>query len=197
MKALILIICGAVVLVGAAALALARLGKTDSKKSASQNKASVGCLTPEAPPDEKLLPLYQQSSDAFTQMAAAYAAVDEPEFRSRINELMLVTDRILQTVKENSSELPKVKKFFSYYIPTTLKLIETYRQMSGPGMTGENIAGTKQKINEMLDIASQAYAKQLDSLFADRALDIETDIDVMNQILAREGLSSTGNFSIK
>ncbi len=41
----------------------------------------------------------------------------------------------------------------------------------------------------MLDTAIDAFKKQLDSLFANQALDIETDISVMNQMLAREGLS--------
>ena len=39
----------------------------------------------------------------------------------------------------------------------------------------------------MLDTAIEAFKKQLDSLFANQALDIETDISVMNQMLAREG----------
>ena len=46
------------------------------------------------------------------------------------------------------------------------------------------------RIEDMLDTAIAAYKKQLDALFADQALDIETDIDVMNAMLAREGLGS-------
>ena len=52
-------------------------------------------------------------------------------------------------------------------------------------------------INEMLDAAIAAYRKRLDDLFADQALDIETDIDVMNTMLAREGLSGGGDFDTK
>ena len=48
-------------------------------------------------------------------------------------------------------------------------------------------------IEEMLDTAIAAYEKQLDSLFANQALDIETDISVMNSMLAREGLTG-GDF---
>ena len=43
----------------------------------------------------------------------------------------------------------------------------------------------------MLDTAIAAYRKLLDSLFANQAMDIETDISVMNTLLKREGLSGT------
>ena len=49
----------------------------------------------------------------------------------------------------------------------------------------------------MLDAAIAAYNKRLDSLFANQALDIETDIEVMNTMLAREGLSGGSDFKIK
>ena len=61
--------------------------------------------------------------------------------------------------------------------------------MDAQGIQGENIDGTKQNILEMLDTAIEAFKKQLDSLFANQALDIETDIDVMNTMLRREGLA--------
>ena len=49
----------------------------------------------------------------------------------------------------------------------------------------------------MLDVAIDAYKKRLDSLFENQALDIETDIDVMNQMLAREGLAGGDDFHVK
>ena len=51
-------------------------------------------------------------------------------------------------------------------------------------------------ITEMLDTAIEAYKNLLDSLFANQALDIETDIDVMNKMLAREGLAGGKDFDI-
>ena len=48
----------------------------------------------------------------------------------------------------------------------------------------------------MLDQAIVAYKKRLDSLFENQALDIETDIEVMNQMLAREGLTGGKDFEL-
>ena len=68
--------------------------------------------------------------------------------------------------------------------------------MSSQGIEGETLDRSMKNINEMLDQAIVAYKKRLDSLFENQALDIETDIEVMNTMLAREGLSGGKDFDI-
>ena len=85
--------------------------------------------------------------------------------------------------------MPEIRKFLDYYLPTTIKLLNAYDRMSGQGIEGENLSKSMHSIEEMLDTAVDAFKKQLDSLFEDQALDIETDISVMNRMLEREGLT--------
>ena len=77
----------------------------------------------------------------------------------------------------------------SYYLPTTIKLLTAYDQMSRQGVSGENITGTMEKVEGMMSSIVQAFEKQLDSLFGDEAMDISTDITVLENMMAREGLS--------
>ncbi|HBR07464.1 MAG TPA: hypothetical protein DD735_01050, partial [Clostridiales bacterium] len=83
----------------------------------------------------------------------------------------------------------------NYYLPTTIKLLNAYDRMSDLGIEGENLSKSMSSIECMLDTAIEAYKKQLDSLFANQALDIETDISVMNRMLAREGLTGGGELN--
>jgi hypothetical protein len=62
--------------------------------------------------------------------------------------------------------------------------------MGSLGETGENISGSMQRIGAILDTTLAGYRKQLDALFADQALDIETDIVVLEDMLKREGLGT-------
>lgn len=84
----------------------------------------------------------------------------------------------------------------NYYLPTTIKLLNSYDRMSNQGIEGDNLSKSMTNIKDMLDTAITAYKKQLDSLFADQAMDIETDIEVMNRMLAREGLAGNKDFDI-
>lgn len=126
---------------------------------------------------------------AMAEMGRLYASIDNPDIKHKINELMRVSDKIVQDAIHDPSDVPQIRKFLDYYLPTTIKLLNAYDRMDSQGIQGENIDGTKKNILEMLDTAIAAFQKQLDSLFANQALDIETDIDVMNTMLRREGLS--------
>ena len=130
---------------------------------------------------------------AQAEMGRLYASIKEPSVRAKINELMQISDKIVQDAVHDPADVPQIKKFLNYYLPTTIKLLNTYDRMGSQGIQGENISGTMNRIEDMLDTAITAFKKQLDSLFADQALDIETDIQVMNAMLAREGLAG-GDF---
>lgn len=126
---------------------------------------------------------------AMSEMGRLYASIDNPEIKRRINEIMRISDKIVQDAIHDPSDVPQIRKFLDYYLPTTIKLLNAYDRMDAQGIEGENIDKTKTSIVEMLDTAIDAFKKQLDSLFANQALDIETDIDVMNTMLKREGFS--------
>ena len=51
------------------------------------------------------------------------------------------------------------------------------------------LSATKDKIETMMDTIVKAFDKQLDALFGEEALDVSTDITVMENLLAREGLA--------
>ena len=123
-------------------------------------------------------------------------SIKDPEVRGKINEIMRITDKITQDAIADPKDIPQIKKFMNYYLPTTLKLLNSYDRMSSLGIDGENLDKSMKNINDMLDAAIVAYKKRLDSLFENQALDIETDIEVMNTMLAREGLSGGNDFSI-
>ncbi len=141
--------------------------------------------------------ILEEGNRALSEMGRLYTSIKDPDVRLKINEIMRITDKIAQDAIADPSDIPQIKKFMNYYLPTTIKLLNAYDRMSSQGIAGENLDKSMKNINEMLDAAIVAYKKRLDSLFANQALDIETDIDVMNTMLAREGLSGTKDFEIK
>ena len=141
-------------------------------------------------------PIIEEGNRALSEMGRLYMSIKDPEVRSKINEIMRITDKITQDAIDDPKDIPQIKKFMNYYLPTTLKLLNSYDRMSSLGIEGENLDRSMKSINEMLDAAIEAYKKRLDSLFENQALDIETDIEVMNTMLAREGLSGDDEFDL-
>ena len=129
---------------------------------------------------------------AHRELERLYATIPDLAVKAKIRELIDVSDKIMEDAKADPSDVPQIRKFQEYYLPTTIKLLNAYDRMGAQGIEGENISGTMQSIEEMLDTAIAAYKKLLDSLFANQALDVETDIQVMNTMLQREGLAGDG-----
>ncbi len=161
-----------------------------AKSAAAPEHAEKKSYSPEVDP------IVEEGNRALSEMGRLYMSIKDTEVRKKINELMRITDKITQDAIADPSDIPQIKKFMNYYLPTTIKLLNAYDRMSAQGIEGENLDKSMKNINEMLDAAIEAFKKRLDSLFEDQALDIETDIKVMNTMLAREGLSGNKDFEI-
>ena len=174
--------------------------KTKAAKAAEADTAEKPQAQPEKPTKKsygpEIDPIIDEGNRALSEMGRLYMSIKDPNIRQKINELMRITDKITQDAIADPSDIPQIKKFQSYYVPTTIKLLNTYDRMSAQGIQGENLDKSMKNITEMLDTSIDAYKKLLDSLFANQALDIETDIDVMNKMLAREGFSGGKDFNI-
>jgi len=134
---------------------------------------------------------------AMREMGRLYGSIPNVEIRGKINEIMAVSDKIIRDAMTDPSDVPQIRKFLDFYLPTTIKLLNAYDRMGSMEISGENITGSMQRIEDMLDTTIDAYKKQLDALFANQAADIQTDIDVMNGMLAREGLGGDSYLDIK
>ena len=127
---------------------------------------------------------------AIKAMRALNDSIQDEKISGQIDRLEEVSTRIFQYVKDNPAKLPQIRKFMSYYLPTTIKLLTAYDQMSRQGVAGQNITGTMEKVEGMMSSIVLAFEKQLDSLFGDEAMDISTDITVLENMMVREGLAA-------
>lgn len=120
------------------------------------------------------------------------AKIDNTDVRAKVDRLGGTCQRIFDYVRQNPKSADELRKFMNYYLPTLEKLVKTYELMEEQGVEGENITASKERISQMLDTMDAAFRKQLDALFGDTALDIDTDITVMEGMMAQEGLTDAG-----
>ncbi|MCI8423165.1 MAG: hypothetical protein HFF50_06510 [Lawsonibacter sp.] len=170
--------------------------------------ALLGRSTPQPPPKPEVKPapapqnpeveaLVQERNRAVDEMRRLNDAIADPGISAQIDHLEGVAAKILDHVAANPKKLPQIRRFLDYYLPTTLKLLRTYRQMDAAGIEGANITATKGKISMMLHTVENAFDRQLDALYAEEALDISTDITVMENLLTQEGLKDSGDFRLE
>ena len=131
-----------------------------------------------------------EAAKARGEMERLRASIAEPAVREKISSLIELSDRIAHDAVDDSADIPLIKKFQSWFLPSTVSLLHAYDRMSAQGVEGENITGSKERIVQMLDAEIAAFQKQLDALYKNDAMDVDADIKVMQSLLTREGLSS-------
>ena len=139
--------------------------------------------------NEELDKMIRDGRLAIAEMKRLDDNIPDEKLSAQIRRLEEVSGQIFAQVKADPKKLPQIRKFMDYYLPTTLKLLNAYDRMSGTGVSGENIDSTMDRVEQMMDTIVAAFEKQLDSLFGSEALDISTDISVLEAMLAREGLA--------
>lgn len=190
-----------IVMAAAASLIAAKVGKSifpDKTFTVADEEKKETAKEPEKPKttgDPELDALIAERDRAVSEMRRLNDAIPGEKISAQIDHLEEDTRKIIDYVAQHKEKLPQIKRFLNYYLPTTLKLLNAYDRMGAAGVSGENIDGTKERIDKMMDSLVAAFDKQLDALFADEALDVATDITVMENLLRQEGLSEEKPFA--
>ncbi len=111
------------------------------------------------------------------------------EISAKIDRMENIVRRIFQRAQSHPEIVPDLQKLMDYYLPMTVKLLTAYADMDAQPVQGETILASKQEIEQTLDTLNLAFEKLLDSVFKDTALDVSSDISVLNTLLAQEGLT--------
>lgn len=121
---------------------------------------------------------------------------DIPDYKisAQLKQIEILTASIFDQVKMKPDKIKEVRQFMNYYLPTTIRLLEQYVQMQNVGLKGDNIGNAMKQIEEMLDKVIFAFQKQLDGMFEQDVVDITADIQVMEQMMAAQGLTDKKDF---
>lgn len=95
---------------------------------------------------------------------------------------------ILNEVEQHPEKAAQVRRFANYYLQDAVKILTLYAELEEKGVQGENAAGVRAEVAQNAQTIATAFENQLDSLFARDALDISTDLEVLNGMLKGQGL---------
>jgi len=118
--------------------------------------------------------------------------IDDPVMSAKIDRIGEITARILDYQRRNPAATNELQSFLDYYLPTTLKLLRSYERMEEQGVEGENIRAAKARIEDAMDKVVEGFETRLDKLFEADAIDVTSDIQVLEQMLRKDGLSEDG-----
>ena len=139
-------------------------------------------------PQKQASDLYTRGEAFLVQLRVCNDRIPGEEISEKISRIELLVQKIFDWAKEHPEVEPDLKKMMDYYLPMTVKLLNAYADMDAQPVQGQTILAAKQEIEDTLDTLTLAFEKLLDSVFQNVALDVSSDISVLNTLLAQEGL---------
>ena len=133
---------------------------------------------------------------ALRAIRSANDRIADPVLSEKIDHLETVAGKIFREVEEHPEKQQQAATFLNYYLPTTLKLLDSYAKFEEAGIEGENLSRAQERIEETMDALIKGFDKQLDDLYRNEAMDIDSDIRVMENMLRRDTASVEDDFGL-
>jgi hypothetical protein len=137
-----------------------------------------------------------EGQNTLDKIRVANFSLPGEEISNKLYILETTTGRIVEHIESHPEKLSETRKLMSYYLPTTLGLVEKYCHHEAMEYKSQNILDTQVEIEKALDTVNLALEKFFLKLFDGDTLDVSTDIDVLQQMLEKDGLTGE-KFDIK
>ena len=135
--------------------------------------------------------LLQKGREMIAAIRQENDLIPDSSLSQKLDQLENQCAEIFRAVYDKPHKAPQIRKFMEYYLPTTLKMVRGYRMLDERGITGTEAMDARNRIDDALVVVLQGCGKMLDKLYQDDVLDLTTDIDVLQQMLKRDGLTES------
>ena len=122
--------------------------------------------------------------------------IADPVLSAKIDRLEEVTAKIFQAVEADPRKRGSIDTFLNYYLPTTQKLLDSYAEFEATGVEGANLGQAKERIERTMDSIVAGFEHQLDELYKMDAMNVDSDIRVMETMLRRDTATVEKDFGL-
>lgn len=144
--------------------------------------------------DAELAAMIAEGQDYIRKLRDMNDNIAGEEISAKLFRLENLLKEIFDRLKEHPEQAPQMQKFLNYYLPTTLKLVAAYEEFDSLSEQGADIIEAKTEIEKTLDTINSAFSELLNRLLRDTAFDVTTDAQVLQTMLAKEGLTKEPEF---
>ena len=157
-------------------------------KGLDKNAKSKAALDVTIIKDEYARGVVEKGVEMLDALKAERDAINEYVFTRRINDLRENLDKVLRNIIEEPDEARHLRRMNSYYLPTTLKLLQGYRSAKAQGASYMSVSETREDVLGMLDKLNEALLSLLNTMLQNDLEDMDIEIEVFDRMLKSDGL---------
>lgn len=114
--------------------------------------------------------------------------------KAKITEFLQIVGKIFELLKENPNTAKDIDKVINFYLPTTVKLMDNYIQLSEKPT--DSVKSSLKSMEQTMDLVNDGFMKMLDNIYQEKIMDLSSDMSVLKSMLRQEGLLDQDNFNL-
>lgn len=116
--------------------------------------------------------------------------IDDDGIKKNLKEINDTVDKIIKTIEKNPEKEKKLKNFFDYYLPVTIKLVDRFDEIEDQNISSKDSKKFYENTSKTIEEIDSVFKKFLNSLYESDMLDTNVEIKVLNSMLKSDGLDS-------
>ena len=116
--------------------------------------------------------------------------IDDDNIKKNLKEINDTVDKIIKTIEKNPEKEKKVKNFFDYYLPVTVKLVDRFDEIEDQKISSKDSKKFYENTSKTIEEINSVFKKFLNNLYESDMLDTNVEIKVLNSMLKSDGLDS-------
>ena len=164
--------------------ASARRAKEEAARKA---QAARPAKEPEMAGDDDCESVIREGREALRSIRHANDLIPDPALSAQIDSIEQSCSQILSILEQRPTLLPQLRTFLRYYLPTTLKLLDARARLEHTANTPK-AREVRTRISEALGVIDKAFQRQVEALDEYRFIDLESEMDVLRDMLRSDGL---------
>ena len=142
---------------------------------------------PEKTGEDDCESVIREGREALRSIRHANDLIPDPALSAQIDSIEQSCSQILTILEQRPTLLPQLRTFLRYYLPTTLKLLDARARLESTANTPK-AREVRARISEALGVIDKAFQRQVEALDEYRFIDLESEMDVLRDMLRSDGL---------
>jgi len=132
--------------------------------------------------------LLNNISSLLSQLHQLNEDIPDAHLSAAMDRMETAGKGIIKEVEHAPDKATQISRFSYYYLPEVVNIMTSYLHMEQSGAKGENSTQIINDIHKNADTMATVFENQLDALYQSNAMDISTDLEVLNSIAQSQNL---------
>jgi 5-bromo-4-chloroindolyl phosphate hydrolysis protein len=137
---------------------------------------------------EELNRTLKQGDEQIRQLQFYESQVSDPEVKEKLDKITGTVRDIFVIFKKDPKDIKNARQFLSYYLDTTIKIVQKYSALSAQHINSPQMKNTLLKAENMLDSIAVAFEKQKEKLLSNDVMDLDVEIQTLEKTFNAEDL---------